>query len=320
MRLVLECVEQSFKAHAEGKTVLPPKIVLDLDERRVGRINAMPAYVGGTFDICGIKWIAGFPRNPIEHGIPRATGLIIINDSKKGVPLAVMDATLISAMRTGAVTGIGAEYLARKSSETVGIIGCGVQARTQLMALKIVLRDLRKVRAFDVRKDRAEQYAKDTSERLGLNVEAVGTPREAVEKADLIVTVTVADEPIVKNSWLQPGTLFSHIGSYQEEEYDVVLDSDKIVVDDWEQVKHRGTPVLAKMYKEGLIREDDIYGNLGDIVVGRKLGRENESERIFLLPIGMGSEDIAVASRVYDMALRHGIGTKLRLWSNPEFP
>ena len=319
MRLVLEAVEGSFKAYAEGKVLLPPKIVLDLDERRVGRINAMPAYLGGTFDICGIKWIAGFPGNPVKYGIPRATGLIIINDSKKGTPLAIMDGTLISAMRTGAVTGVGAKYLAKRDSETVGIIGCGVQAKTQLMALRVVLGELKQVRAFDTRRETAERYAKEMNAKLGLTVTAVDTPREAVEKADVIVTVTVADEPIVKKSWVGPGTLFSHIGSYQEEEYDVVLNSDKIVVDDWEQVKHRGTPVLVKMYNEGLIREDDIYATLGEIAVGKKLGRENDDERIFLLPIGMGSEDIAVASRVYEKALQKGIGQRLRLWSSPEF-
>lgn len=195
-----------------------------------------------------------------------------------------------------------------------------MQARTQLMALKIVLKELKEVRAFDTRRETAERYAKEMNANLDLNVKAVNTPREAVEKADVIVTVTVADEPIVKNQWVAPGSLFSHIGSYQEEEYDVVLNSDKIVVDDWEQVKHRGTPVLAKMHSEGLIHEDDIYGSLGEIVIGKKPGRENEKERIFLLPIGMGSEDIAVASKVYKTALQKDIGHRLTLWSNPEFP
>ncbi|MDY7042234.1 MAG: ornithine cyclodeaminase, partial [Chloroflexota bacterium] len=119
MQLTLKAVEDSFRLHHQGQTNLPWKTVLDLGERERGRVNAMPAYVGGPYDVCGIKWIAGFPGNPAKHKLPRATGLFVLNDSWTGVPLAVMDGTLISAMRTGAVTGVGAKYMARPDSEIV---------------------------------------------------------------------------------------------------------------------------------------------------------------------------------------------------------
>jgi len=319
MKLTIEAVEESFRLHAMNQIILPPKTVLDLDERKRGRINAMPAYVNGDIDVCGIKWIAGFPQNPIKHGLPRAIGITILNDSYKGIPLVIMDGTLISAMRTGAVTGVGAKYLARKDSEVIAMIGSGVQARTQLMALKEVLPSIKLVKVYSIPKEASERYAKEMSNLLNLNIMPVDSAEQAVKNADIIVTATTADEPIVKNSWIKIGSFFSHIGSYQEEEYEVVLNSDKIIVDDWEQVKHRGTPVLAKMYKEGLIKEEDIFANLGEIIIGKKPGRESDSERIFFLPIGMGSEDIVVAKRIYENALKKGIGKKLKLWEKPEF-
>ena len=192
MPMVLDAVEDSFRLHHRGQTNLPHKTVLDLGERERGRGNAMPAYVGGDYDTFGIKWIAGFPKNPILHGLPRATGFFILNDSWKGVPLAIMDCTLLSAMRTGAVTGVGARYLARPDSESVAMIGAGVQARTQLEALKVVLPGLKEARAFDIRREVAEQYAVEMGARLGMDVRAVGSAEAAVREADVVVTVTVA--------------------------------------------------------------------------------------------------------------------------------
>ena len=134
MPKAINIIEEVLALHDEGKVNLPSKVILDLGERERGRVNAMPAYLGGDAEICGIKWIAGFPHNPTKFGIPRAHALIILNDAETGVPLAIMDGTYISALRTGAVTGVGAKYLAKLDSQVVGIIGCGVQARTQIMA------------------------------------------------------------------------------------------------------------------------------------------------------------------------------------------
>jgi ornithine cyclodeaminase len=224
-----------------------------------------------------------------------------------------MDGTLISAMRTGAVTGVGAKYLARKDSETVAMIGCGVQARTQLHALKTVFPSLKEVRGYDIWKEAAEKFAGDASNRFNIDAKVADTPKNAVVGADIIVTATMADEPIVKNAWIKQGNYFSHVGSYQEEEYNVVLKSDKIVVDDWEIVKHRQTPILAIMYTQGLIKDEDIYAELKDIVAGKQPGRESDEERIFFSPIGLGAEDVAVAYYIYKKALAKGVGQKLKL-------
>ena len=313
MHLALKAVEESFRLHHQGKTILPYKTVLDMGERERGRGNAMPAYVGGDYEVFGIKWIAGFPKNPILHGLPRGTGLYILNDSWKGTPLAIMDCTLTSAMRTGAVTGVGAKYMARQDSRSVAMIGAGVQARTQLEALKIVLPGLQEVRAYDIRQEVAEKYAEEMSASLGLDVCAVGSAEAAVRDADIVVTVTMADEPIVKDAWMKPGSYFAAVGSYQEQEFAVVSNSDKVVVDGLEHVLHRETPVIALMIKQGLIEEGEI-GDLGAIVCGDQPGRETPEERIFFSPIGMGTEDVCLCYEVYKLAQEKGIGRKLGLF------
>lgn len=317
MPLVMETVEKVLALHDEGGVILPSKVILDLGERERGRINAMPAYLGGDFEICGIKWIAGFPPNPVKYGIPRAHALLVLNDSWTGVPLALMDCTYISAMRTGAVTGVGAKYLANLDSEVVGMIGCGVQAKTQIMALKAAIPSVRLLKGYDIRQEASETLAQWATRELGIEAKAVGTAQEAVEGSDIVVTVTVADEPIVKDRWLKEGSFFAHVGSYQEEEEAVIFNSDKVVVDLWHEVLHRGTPLLARLYNTGKIKEDRIHANIGAIIRGRKAGRTSRDERIFFSPLGLGSEDVAVAFRVYQEAKKKGLGTTLRLWERP---
>ena len=320
MKMVVEGMERAFKLLNAGKVIIPNKIVMTLPpgEKERGRINGLAAYIGGDWEVAGIKWIPGFPNNPSRYKLPRANAFLILNDTNTGMPLVIMDGTLLSAMRTGAIGGgVGAKYLARKDSEVAAIIGMGVQARTQALALKTVLPKLKEIRGFDVWKDRGRLVAKDIEKMIGITTKFVDTPKEAVEGADVIDTVTVADEPIVKDAWVKKGNLFIHMGSYIEEEYDVVLHANKIIVDDWEIVKHRKTPVLARMYDEGRIKDSDIYANLDEIVAGKKKGRETDDERIFFSPIGMAHEDVAVASLVYEQAKKKGIGKKLQLWNNP---
>lgn len=313
MATALEAVEDALRLHHQGEVNLPYKTVLDLGERERGRGNAMPAYVGGEYEVFGIKWIAGFPKNPAKFGLPRATGLFILNDSWKGIPLAVMDCTLLSALRTGAVTGVGARSLARPDSQVVAMIGAGVQARTQLEALRAVLPGLKELRAFDIRRETAESFAEETTARYsGLSARAVASAEEAVRGADIVVTVTVANEPIVKDAWMKRGSFFAAVGSYQEEEFEVVSNSDRIVVDGIEHVLHRETPVIALMISQGRIKRERI-SELGAIICGQAPGRSDPEQRIFFSPIGMAVEDVCLCHRVYKLAVEKGLGTRLGL-------
>ena len=269
----------------------------------------MPAYVGGEIRVCGIKWIAGFPRNPARFGVPRANAIIILNEPEKGLPLCIMESTHISALRTGAVTGVGAKYLARHDSRCLGLIGLGVQAWTQLEAVMAVLPDLNEVKIYDIDNSRIDSFLRRIKTHFGnLSVLAVNSPEKCVRGTDVLVTATVADEPIVKSSWLEPGVFFSHIGSYQEEEEAVILNADKVVVDIWEEVLHRGTPLLARMFNEGRIDRHRISAEMGEIITGKKPGRESPTERIFFSPLGLGSEDIILAAEVHKRAVRKKLG------------
>jgi len=313
MKMAVDAAEDAFRLHHQGKTNMPDKTVLDMGERERGRSNAMPSYVGGDYDAFGIKWLAGFPNNPRLYGLPRATGFYILNDSVKGIPLSIMDCTLLSAMRTGAVTGVGAKYMARPDSQSVAMIGAGVQARTQLAALKVALPDLRECRAYDLRLATSESFASEMSKQLDMDVRAVTTAQEAVVDADIVVTVTVADEPIVKEAWMKQGSFFSAVGSYQEQEFAVVENSDRIVVDSIDAVLHRGTPIIALMSAAGTISIDNVL-ELGAIVCGDVPGRETPDERVFFSPIGMGITDLCLCSKVYGLAASKGIGRRLPLF------
>ena len=317
MTSFLEIVEKHFVLFNGGDVILPDKVVLDLGERERGRINALTAYVGGDVDVCGVKWVASFPQNKYRYDLPRASAIIILNDSTSGIPLAVIDGTYISAMRTGAVAGVGAKYLSKTNARSLCLIGCGVQARTQLLAVTTAIKTIREVKCFDIDEGSMNYFVEQVAQIDELSetrVIANSSVREAVTGSDIVITATIADEPIVNNDMLDKGSLVIHIGSYQEEDEDVIYNSDKVIVDDWNSVLHRRTPILARMYMEKKISEEDIYGDLGEIVAGKKSGRENDSEQIFFLPIGMGSEDVIAAYRVYEIAIQEQLGRRLSLW------
>lgn len=320
MQKTLEDMKKFFSLEEKGEVVFPSKTVLrwgDIkSEETKGRINCMPAYVGGSIDMPGIKWIGSAPLNPLRYNIPRASAVTILNDPDKLTPVAIMDGTLISAMRTGAVTGIGAKYLARNDSEVVGLIGAGVQNRTQLMALNEVLKGLKKVIIYDKDKQRAFIWAKDMSEKLKLNIAVGDTIQKTIENADIVVTATTSVNPVIKEDWFKEGVFYSQVGG-NECEAEAILNFDKFVVDNWEEVLHRGIFTIAHMYKDGKFKKENLHSTIGEIIIKKKPGRENKKERILFSPIGMGAEDVMVASRIYREAIKNGIGTKFDLWQEP---
>jgi len=183
MAEIISALESMFREKGEGRVEMPPKIgVHTLPD---AFIHAMPAYIAAQKAV-GMKWVSGYPENS-KRGLPYIAGLLILNDAETGMPLAVMDCTWITAQRTGAATAVAAKYLARKESETVGILGCGVQGRSNLEALKVLF-PLKKARAYDVHSERAEKYAQEMSSQLGIDAVSVATSREAVVDCDMVVT------------------------------------------------------------------------------------------------------------------------------------
>jgi ornithine cyclodeaminase len=314
--LALEVVEEVLRLHALGQDILPHKISLDLGEPERGRVNIMPGYVGGRFDVCGLKWIAIFPNNPGRYGLPSLNGLMILGDADRGTPVAVMESSLVTSLRTGAATGVAAKYLARPDSTVVAIVGAGVQGRTQLLALHAVLPRLAEVRVYDLHAEAAARYAAEMGQTLGIPVRAADGPQGCVAGADVVVTATVADGPIVKDAWVKEGSLFVHAGSNQEEEYDVILHSDGLYVDDWQGMVHRRSQTLARMREEGLIDDGAITAELGQVIVGARPGRQDPGERLYFCSVGMGTEDTALGHAALRLAEAKGLGTLLRLFGD----
>jgi ornithine cyclodeaminase len=320
MAAAVAAVEEAFRLHAEHATVLPDKAILrwspepDSEETH-GRVVAMPAYVGGAVETLGVKWITSRPANPREHGLPRANALIVLNDPVTGLPRAVMDGTVVSAMRTGASTAVAARRLARPDSRTLGLVGAGPQARTQLMGLHTVLPELRQVRLFDLDRERAQSFARARGAETGLAISVGSSAEEVISGSDLVVTATVAREPYLHVHWLAPGCFYADMAG-QDCHLDVYGQLDRVVVDDWEVVRHYGVVSIVQAVENGLLDPSRIE-ELGPIVEGRAPGRRSAQERIVYRPIGLAIEDVAEAARVYRTAVERGLCTRLRLWEQP---
>jgi ornithine cyclodeaminase len=310
------CVEQSFSLLEKGEAMEPDPPMLMFGGQAGRRVTMHPAYVGGSVNTVGLKWTPANPDNPRTINMPRATAMDIINDPITGHPLAVMDGTIISAMRTGAVTGVGFKYLGRPGASVVGLLGAGVIARTQLMGLQSVMSNLQDVKVFDVLPGKAAAWAAEMSAALGAPVRAVESAQAAVEGSDVVVgcTTVSADQRYVQAGWLQPGVLYSNI-SDNDATFEAIQACEKIVVDGPRQFTI--PVVMGLMAREGLMGMDRVHATIGEIINGKKPGRENDQEKIFYSCLGLGVHDIINARRIYDEARRQGRGVPLRLWEEP---
>lgn len=317
MKLAIEDMEEVLSLHYKGEAIVPHKIAMGFgktleDENTLGRINAMPGYVKGKYNMAGIKWIGSNPKN-VERGIPRASAITILNDPDTKFPVAVMDGTAISAARTGAVGGVAVKYLSKIDSKIVTLIGAGVQNRTQLEAAVCARPSINEVYIYDLYYDRAVCFAEEMSNKLNISITPIKSLEEYCRKSDIIITATVSDEPIVIADWVSPGTTCLNVGGF-EFTYDAVRKAQKVVVDIWEDVKHRMASTIALMANEGLFADEEVYAEIGEVINGVKNGRENDQEIIHFDSVGMGIEDVAIATRVYKIAQEKGIGTKLTYW------
>ena len=317
MKAVMHDIERVLSLHDNGDVIATDKAVMRWgdtpeDENIYGRINAMPSFVGGEYNMAGIKWIGSGPQN-YKRGLPRASTIIVLNDPDTKLPVCISDGTKISAMRTGAKGGLAVRYLANSKAAVLTILGAGAMARTQLEAILIERPNISEIYSYDIISENAHRFAKEMHEKLGATITVVENPEEACRKSDIIITVTLANEPIVYESWIKKGCLMMNIADH-EFTYGCVEMADKIVVDTWKNIKHRKISTVSLMYHDGLIKDEDIYAHLGEIINGKKIGRDNDDQIIYFNAVGMGIEDIAIATRGYRKALEQGVGTKLTYW------
>jgi len=292
-------VECAFKLKAQGKAVMPPKLYLDMPEF-AGDFRAMPAYIDG---IAGIKWISGYPNNH-KYNLPTVMSTIILCDPKTGRPLIIMNGDYVTSIRTGAAGAVAVKYLARSDSSVIGMIGAGMQARTQLLAIREVLPGIKEVKVFDQRRQVSQRYAQSMATELGINMHPVDSI-EAAADADIVVTTTSSREPIVKKHYIKPGTHINAIGADAKGKQELessLLVSAKVVIDDIEQASHSGE--INVPLSEGQLRIEQIYGTVGEIAANVKSGRENDDEITIFDSTGLAIQDLACAKLIYEKARR----------------
>jgi len=305
MAEIIELVERAFHEKGEGRVEMPPKPGIHPGGGD-NFIHAMPAYIP-AMNAAGLKWVSGFPGNH-QRGLPYITGLLILNDPETGLPISVMDCVWITAMRTAAATAVAARRLARPDSTVLGILGCGVQGLTNTEALNVLF-PLEKVMAYDVKPEAVEAFAEDITSRFDLEVVPVETPREAVTSCDMVVTAgPILKEPhaTIQAGWLDAGAFASLIDFDSYWHPEAMKEVDKFCTDDIAQLEH----YRSIGYFQGIPR---IHADLGELVTGRKPGRERPEERTIACNLGLAIDDMAVAPAIYQRAVEQEIGTWLPL-------
>jgi len=310
MREVIEVVELSFKELQNGTAIMPKRATITLN-KMYGWMGVMPAYLEKMGSL-STKIVTVFEKN-LERNLPTIMATVILNSPETGEPLAIMDGTYITAMRTGAASGVATKYLSRRDSKVVGVFGAGVQARTQLMAMCAV-RDIERAYVYDKLEGRASEYATEMSKELNIPVE-VCEPENLVKKSDIIITATTSKTPVFDGNLVKPGTHLNLIGSFKpnvREVDDKVIKKSKIVVDQKSAALEEAGDLIIPM-KAGIISEEDLYAELGEIVTGIKQGRTSASEITLFKSVGLGIQDCATAWLAYIKAKKKGIYEEIDL-------
>ncbi len=289
------------------------------------RFMAMIAYVGGRYNVCGCKWY-GSNRANLEKGLPRSNHLVIVNDSDTGMPLCAMVGNLVSAMRTGAVPGIAAKYLARDGAGVLGLVGAGVINHATLMGMVHTMPDLRLVKVYDIVAEKSRSFSKEMAEAFGVRVEAVGSLEDAVVGSDVVhVAASGKNPPHLRTEWLSDDVLIElSAGGKLDDDFlfganlvmdnyamhDVWYDTDRIDVPSFE---------VVRLVREGkLSREQDII-EMGAVVEGAAANRVKNGRPTIFNAQGMPVYDVSFAYDIYQRALRQGNGIKLPLWDAPHW-
>jgi alanine dehydrogenase len=299
-------VEKAFRAYSRGRTQMPPKSYLYFPK---GDLRSMPAYICGEgFDIAGIKSVNVHPQNAAFH-LPSVMAVIILNDPQTGFPLAIMDGTYLTCIRTGAAGAVAAKYLSRKDSQVAGFVGCGAQARAQLACLMEV-RDIQKIKIWQFPKDKECVRNFSAWARKTYKLEALVSPRmDAVTmNSDIVVATTPSRAPLV--NCVSPGTHINAIGADAPGKQEInpqILKQAKVVVDDWTQASHSGEINVPISQKQ--MTKRDVHALLGDIVAGKKRGRTSAKEITLFDATGLAILDISCADIVYQ-ALKNKRGIK----------
>ncbi len=308
MKGTLTVVEEAFRQHGLKKVQMPPKLYLYFKKHN-GDLRTMPAYLEEQ-DITGVKIVNVHPENP-KKGLPTVMALVILNSTETGAPMAIMDGTYLTDMRTGAGGGVAVKYLARKNSKTVGFVGTGNQAKTQLLAINEII-DIEVVKATSTSEKHRLAFKEEMEKRLECEIIHKKSIKEVCD-CEILVTTTPSREPIVMDEWISEGTHINAIGADApgKEELDPeILKRAKVVVDDIPQASHSGevnVPISKNVFSV-----KDICCELGEVIAGKKKARTKDSDITVFDSTGLAIQDVATANMVYLKALEANMGIKLQ--------
>jgi alanine dehydrogenase len=306
----IAAVEEAFRLHGEGKAQAPGVLGMHIDG---GGFHIKAGLLDLRIRYFAAKVNGNFPGNPSHFGLPTIQGVIVLCDAEKGTPLAVMDSGDVTSLRTAAATAVAARHLARPSSRTVTICGCGEQARHQVRALSHIFH-LQSICAFDSNAERATRFADELSSELLLAITPGNDLRSAVFESDICVTCTPSQQPVLCADDVQEGTFVAAVGAdnpHKSEIHPALMSKAKVVCDLLEQCAVMGD--LHHALESGTMSRSDVYAELGCIVAGRKPGRESDQEITIFDSTGMALQDVAAAAVVYERAVRQNAGVRLSL-------
>ncbi|MDY0231756.1 MAG: hypothetical protein RBR88_04660 [Candidatus Saccharicenans sp.] len=311
MREAIELVEKGFLQLHQQKVEMPARSVLS-GPFYDGSLLYMPVLIKDESPLFVTKIITVYPRNQELFGQAALNGFLVLFDAKDGLPLAIMDASFLTAIRTGAAGGVALKYLARRESRVATLFGVGPQGRTQLEAACTVL-NLEKCFVISNQDPREENFAQEMAERLGLNIIITEDKKTAIRSSDLIVAATTSRVPLFDGSWLRPGTHITAIGSFKPEVRE--LDSEtikrsKVFVDNLAAAREEAGDLIIPI-QEGIITWEKVAAEIGEVIAGDKKGRENPEEITVFKSVGLAVQDAIVARGVYLKAQKLNSGLKL---------
>jgi alanine dehydrogenase len=309
MEDALKYVEEAYKQLTLGQALVPQRIAIT--DPAPGLTLVMPGIIGGEMNALATKIVSVYKQNPEKYQMPTVLAKIMVQDINTGDIVGIMDGSLITAMRTGAATGVSVKYLARKDSTSMGIYSGGIQARKQVSGVYWGLnQNLEKCKVFDLKKDIAKEFKKELERELGIDIEIVDSGDNLLENTDILVAATTSTTPLFEGDKVSEGVHISSIGAHAaniRELDSTIIKRASILVGGLKEacLAEAGDYIIP--IREGVISEDDII-SIGDIITGNVIGRKSESDITIFKSVGISAQDVATAKLVYDRALEENIG------------
>lgn len=311
MKEAVEVMKEAFEAVSAGRVTMPTRTHIDVSTYN-GTALVMPSY-SDYFGKIGVKVVNIFPANP-KRGLPSIQGIVCLLDGQTGSPLAILDGTFLTALRTGAASGAATDLLANPNANTVAIIGAGIQGRMQLEATCAV-RPIKKAWVYDIAEDVAVKFAKKMGAVLSIEIVVTKSSRDALQYADIVCTATVSSTPVFNDTEIASGVHINAIGSYKPEVQEIpektVLRS-LLIVDHRESALQEAGDLLIPI-KKGHMREIHIHAELGEIIAGKVIGRTSDKDVTLFKSVGIAVQDLAAATRVLEQAEKQGFGKMVQL-------